>query len=60
MVQADKVNYGIKEGELVLVPAEVNEFFLLPDAPDTELLEVRMDPRQDDDIVSEEVDGGAD
>ena len=60
VVQADKVNYGIKEGELVLVPAEVNEFFLLPDAPDTELLEVRMDPRQDDDIVSEEVDGGAD
>ncbi|MBR4775709.1 MAG: class I mannose-6-phosphate isomerase [Bacteroidales bacterium] len=60
VVQADKVNYALKEGELVLVPAEVNEFFLLPDAPGTELLEVRMDPRQDDDIVSEEVDGGED
>ena len=59
-VQADKVNYALKEGEIVLVPAEVNEFFLLPDAPGTELLEVRMDPRQDDDIVSEEVDGGED
>ena len=60
VVQADKQNYKIQAGELVLVPAEVNEFFLLPDASGTELLEVRMDPRQDDDIVSEEVDGGAD
>ena len=60
LVQADKVNYRAKEGELVLVPAEVSEFFLLPDAPGTELLEVRMDPREDNDIVSEEVDGGED
>lgn len=60
VVQADKQNYKVQEGELVLVPAEVSEFFLLPDAPGTELLEVRMDPREDNDIVSEEVDGGAD
>ena len=59
-LQAEKTPYSIKQGELILVPAEVSEFFLLPEAPDTELLEVRMDPRKEDDIVSEEVDGGAD
>ena len=60
IVQAEKVNYALRPGELVLVPAEVNEFFLLPDAPETELLEVRMDPREDNDIVSEEADGSQD
>lgn len=59
-LQADKTPYSIKQGELILVPAEVGEFFLLPEAPGTELLEVRMDPREEDDIVSEEVDGGED
>lgn len=55
-IQADKVNYKMKEGDLILVPAEVNEFFLLPETQDAELLEIRMDPRQEDDIVSEPVD----
>ncbi len=59
-LQAEKTPYSIKQGELILVPAEVSEFFLLPEAPDTELLEVRMDPRQEEDIVSEEVDGSED
>lgn len=55
-IQANKVNYKMKEGDLILVPAEVNEFFLLPETQDAELLEIRMDPRQEDDIVSEPVD----
>ena len=55
-IQADKVNYKLKEGDLLLVPAEVNEFFLLPETPDAHLLEIRMDPRPEDDIVSEPVD----
>ena len=59
-IQADKTPFRIRQGELILVPAEVSEFFLLPEAPDTELLEVRMDPRQEEDIVSEEVDGSED
>ena len=55
-VQADQVNYKMKEGDVILVPAEANEFFLLPETPDAELLEVRMDPRPENDIVSEPVD----
>jgi len=51
-VQADKVNYNMKAGEVVLVPAEVTDFFLIPAQDGTQLLEVRMDPRADDDIVS--------
>ena len=56
VIQADKVDYRLRQGDLLLVPAEVNEFFLLPDGNDTRLLEVRMDPREEDDIVSEPVD----
>lgn len=55
-IQADKVNYKMKEGDLILVPAETNEFFLLPETSDVELLEIRMDPRPENDIVSEPVD----
>ena len=55
-IQADKVNYKMKEGDLILVPAETNEFFLLPETSDAELLEIRMDPRPENDIVSEPVD----
>jgi len=55
-IQADQVNYKMKEGDVILVPAEANEFFLLPETPDAELLEVRMDPRPENDIVSEPVD----
>jgi len=55
VIQADKVNYQLKQGDLLLVPAETAEFFLLPDGNDTELMEVRMDPREEDDIVSEPV-----
>ncbi|MBO5596287.1 MAG: class I mannose-6-phosphate isomerase [Bacteroidales bacterium] len=52
VVQADGTNYGLKTGEVVLVPAEVSDFFLLPAEKDTMLLEVRMDPRSENDIVS--------
>ena len=55
-IQADKVNYKMKEGDLILVPAETNEFFLLPESQDAQLLEIRMDPRPENDIVSEPVD----
>ena len=56
VIQAGNVNYALKPGDLLLVPAETAEFFLLPDGNDTELLEVRMDPREEDDIVSEPID----
>ena len=52
VLQAEGVNYQLKPGELVLVPAEVQDFFLLPAEKDTQLLEVRMDPRSDNDLVS--------
>ncbi len=52
VLQADGANYQLKSGEVVLVPAEVQDFFLLPAEKDTQLLEVRMDPRADNDIVS--------
>ena len=55
VLQADGANYNLKAGELVLVPAEVQDFFLLPAEKDTQLLEVRMDPRAENDLVSEPV-----
>ena len=54
VLQADGTNYQLAPGDTVLVPAEVNDFFLLPAQKDTLLLEVRMDPRREEDIVSEE------
>lgn len=51
-------NYAMKASDVVLVPAEVTDFALLPTAPDTVLLEVRMDPRSSDDLVSDPVDDG--
>jgi len=56
IIQADHTDYKMKEGDVILIPAETNEFFLLPETKDAELLEVRMDPRPEDDIVSEPVD----
>ncbi len=55
-IQASQVNYKMKEGDLILVPAETCEFFLLPETKDAQLLEIRMDPRPENDIVSEPVD----
>ena len=54
VLQSEGVNYNLKQGELVLVPAEVTDFFLLPADKGTELLEVRMDPREETDLQSEE------
>ena len=51
-LQADGASYALKAGEVLLVPAEVSEFTLLPTAPDTLLLELRMDPRPSEDLVS--------
>jgi mannose-6-phosphate isomerase len=56
VIQEKQVNYSLKEEDLILVPAESNEFFLLPETSDAELLEIRMDPRPENDIVSEPVD----
>ena len=53
VLQADGTNYELKAGEIILVPAEVSDFFLLPAEKDTQLLEVRMDPRPENDIISE-------
>ena len=52
VLQADGANYGLKAGEVILVPAEVQDFFLVPAEKGTALLEVRMDPRAEDDLVS--------
>ena len=46
-------NYRLAKGDVILVPAEVENFFLFPGDRDTRLLEVRMSPREDNDIVSE-------
>lgn len=54
-VQAGGVDYSFKAGEQVLVPAEVNDFFLLPAAPDTLLMEVRMDPRHSEEPKDQEL-----
>lgn len=59
VIQADNANYKLRKDELIMIPAEVTDFALLPAAPDTVLLEVRMDPRPDDDIVSEPIDDGS-
>ena len=45
-VQAGGENYRFRKGEPLLVPAEVNDFFLIPEEKDTLLMEVRMDPRE--------------
>ena len=47
--------FSIKAGELILVPAELSEFTLAPVGDAAVVLEVRMDPRASDDIVSEPV-----
>ena len=54
VLQSEGVNYNLKPGELVLVPAEVTDFFLLPAQQGTELLEVRMDPREETELKTEE------
>jgi hypothetical protein len=47
--------FRFKAGELVLVPAELSDFVLAPVGDAAVVLEVRMDPRASDDIVSEPV-----
>ena len=42
-------------GELVLVPAECSDFVLAPEGDAAVVLEVRLDPRESNDIVSEPV-----
>lgn len=59
VVQASGENYSLKLSEVLLIPAEVTDFALLPSAPETVLLEVRMDPRPDNDLVSDPVDDGS-
>ncbi len=58
IIQADGQNYSVKKGELILIPADVTDFAILPAAPGTKVIEVRMDPRPDNDIVSDPVDDG--
>ncbi len=55
ILKAEK-DYQLKAGDVLLVPSEVTDFFLLPTQADTRLLEVRLDPRPDNDLVSEPVD----
>lgn len=47
--------YQLKPGDVLLVPSEVTDFFLIPTGANTSLLEVRLDPRPENDIVSEPV-----
>lgn len=46
VLESAGTNYSLRKGELILVPAEVEDYLLLPNAPGTILLEVRMDPRE--------------
>lgn len=46
VLRADGKSYEIQTGEVLLVPAEVGGFDLLPSGKDVCLLEVRIDPRQ--------------
>ena len=55
VLEAQGQKYSFKAGELVLVPAELPEFTLAPVGDAAVVLEVRMDPRADNDIVSEPV-----
>ena len=57
-IQADGHSYSVKKGELIMIPADVTDFALLPAATGTKVIEVRMDPRPNDDLVSEPVDDG--
>ncbi len=59
VINEDGANYRIGKGELILIPADVTDFGLLPAANDTVLLEIRLDPREDDDLVSAPVDDGS-
>ncbi len=58
-IQVNDKTWGAKAGELVMLPSDVTDFFLVPSAKDTVLLEVRMDPHPADDIVSDPVDDGS-
>ncbi len=49
IAEGSRFNFG--EGELVLVPAEAGEFDIIPMSPGSEVLEVRMDPRKEEDIT---------
>lgn len=55
VIQENGTNYNLRQNDVILVPAECSDFFLLPTEKDAELLEVRMDPREENDIVSEPV-----
>lgn len=48
-------SHRIGKGEMLLVPAEVENYFLFPGESGTKLLEVHMSPRIDNDIVSDPV-----
>ena len=52
ILRAGETDFRIRKGELVLVPAEVTDFYLMPAAQHTVLLEVRMDPRLEPDPLS--------
>ena len=52
----DEGKVSIKKGEVVLIPAETDKFFLIPSDRDTVLLEVRMDPRPEEEPVQEVTD----
>ena len=54
-IQTGGESFGLKAGEVMLVPAECAEFTLAPVEGPADVLEVRMDPRPDNDIVSEPV-----
>lgn len=42
-------SYGLKKGETVLVPADMPDFFIVPEERDTMLLEVRLEKQEETD-----------
>ena len=44
----DAVRYPVRPGEALLVPAEVESFYLVPEAADTVILETLLEPRPEE------------
>ena len=52
----DAVRYPVRPGEVLLVPAEVESFYLVPEAEGTVVLEILLEPRPEEDSYVREQD----
>lgn len=54
VVKAGEQTHSLKPGEIVLLPAEVQDYYLIPSERGTVLLEVRLEPRHEKDSYTQE------